>query len=86
MDVKPEIMVEIESLVIEGYSRGDAELAGAALQSELQRLLSEDGLPAGLQAGGEAIILDEPIELRPGMRPDRLGTLAAQALFARWQR
>jgi hypothetical protein len=84
--IKPEITVEIESLVIEGLNRGEAELAGTSLQSELQRLFTERGLPVGLQSGAETITLNEPIELRPGLRPDRLGALAAQALFTRWER
>ena len=86
MEVKPEIVVEIESLVVEGFSRGEAELAGAALQSELQRLFSEHGLPPGLGSGAEALLLDEPIQLAPGMGPERLGALAARALFTRWER
>lgn len=85
MDVKPEIAVEIDSLVIEGYNRSQAERAGAALQSELQRLFSERGLPAGMQSESETLALEQPIELRPGLSPEKLGTLAAQALFARWE-
>jgi hypothetical protein len=84
MGIKPEITVEIESLVIEGLTAW--RQTGAVLQSELQRLFTERGLPVGLQSGAETMTLNEPIELRPGLRPDRLGALAAQALFARWER
>lgn len=83
MEVRQEIFVEIESLVIEGFSQSEAERAGNALQSELQRLFSEHGLPGGLQPGAD-LLLEEPIEFRAGMRPEKLGTLAAHALFARW--
>jgi hypothetical protein len=85
MEVSPQIVVEIESLRFEGLSRGEAELASAALHGELQRLFNERGLPSGLQADSTSITLDRPIEMRPGMRPEQLGALAAQALFARWE-
>jgi hypothetical protein len=39
-----------------------------------------------LRSGAEELQLDDPIQLTPGMRPERLGALAAQALFARWER
>lgn len=85
MDVRPEVVVQIDSLVIEGFARGEAALAGAALQSELQRLIAEQGLPAGLSGDAQVISVDEPLELRAGMRPEQLGALAARALYARWQ-
>jgi len=85
MEVMPQISVEIESIGFEGMNRRDAERASTALQGELQRLFNERGLPGGLQTDTESVTLDKPIELRSGMRPEQLGTLAAQALFARWE-
>jgi hypothetical protein len=85
MEVRSEITVEIESLVIEGLTRREAERAALAFQGELQRLFTERGLPAGVGSGKETLTVETPLQLRPGAAPEKLGAQAAQALFASWE-
>lgn len=48
MAMKPDIELHIEELVLHGLSNHNAYQIGDAVQSEIARLLQEQGWPAGL--------------------------------------
>jgi len=52
------IEVNIEELVLHGFSPVDRYRIGEAMQQELARLLAEGGIPLGLAKGGDVDRLD----------------------------
>ena len=50
--MKPRIELHIEELVLRDLPYEQREQIAAAVEAELQRLLSEGGLPAGASEGG----------------------------------
>lgn len=84
MGMRPEVQIAIDSLVLPGFTRREAERASAALSQELQRLVSELGLPPGLRLDAAA---NYRLEIRGGfggLRPEAAGVMAARALYAKW--
>jgi hypothetical protein len=76
-----ELIVTIDSLVLSGLSRGDAERVRAAMSAELQRLMTENGLPRDLQLQpGAGIRLNVRMDTT-APRPEVLGQQAARALY-----
>lgn len=78
-----ELMVTIDSLVLSGLSRGDAERVRAAMSAELQRLMTENGLRRDLQLQPGAGIRLEVRMDTAAPRPEVLGQQAARALYER---
>jgi hypothetical protein len=75
------IDLHVEQLVLEGFRPGDRHRIGAAVQSELARLLTEGGLPSGLAHGADLPRLDGgSFEARPGARPETVGRQVASAV------
>ena len=82
MDLRPDVQINIDALVLPGFSRRDAERVRAALSQELQRLVQENGLPqpgSSFKSGAD-FNLDIP-GLAGRMRPEVVGERAAQALY-----
>ena len=78
------VELHIERLVLHGIAPRDRRRVGAALQQELTRLLSEQGIPAGWRQGtaldqlkvdGRAVALGGPAEA--------MGVQIAQAIYGR---
>ncbi len=79
---QPSIELHIDELILHGFLPGDRDRIGAAVQHELVRLLSEQGLPATLLQGGERPSLEGgSFELRPQARPEAVGTQVARSIF-----
>jgi hypothetical protein len=77
------IQVHIERLVLDGIEIAyDARpLLQTAVQAELTRLLTTNGLSANLQTGGaRPAIYAQPIQLS-GSNPTHLGRQIAQAVY-----
>jgi hypothetical protein len=83
MGLKPDVQINIDALVLPGFSRRDAERVRTALSLELQRLVLDNGLPqpdSGFKAGANF-----NLEIHPTtghMRPEAVGVQAARALYA----
>ena len=76
------IDLHIEELVLEGFRPSDRHRIGAAVESELARLLAERGLPPALAQGADLPRLDGgSFEARPGARPEALGRQVANAAY-----
>jgi len=56
--MKPNIELHIAELVLHGFPPGDRHRIAEAMQQELTRLLTEQGLPPSLQQAGEVPRLD----------------------------
>jgi hypothetical protein len=76
------IDLHIEELVLEGFPAADRHRIGAAVESELARLFTEQGLPPGLAGGGEIPRLDGgSFEVKAGGRAEAVGGQVAGAVY-----
>ena len=78
----PDIELDIDELVLHGFAPGDGEGIGAAIQRELARLFAEQGLPAGLGAGGAVPRLDGGgFPVAADATTDAIGAQVAHAVY-----
>ena len=77
------INVSIERLVLDGLPVTSAQgsLLGAAVETELVRLLATGGLEMGLQSGGAWPSLPVDVVLLTASKPAQLGQQIAQAVY-----
>lgn len=78
------INLHIERLVLDGLplERGQEPLLRAAVQAELARLITADGLSSGLISGGATPRLQAgEIRLSAGSNSHRLGQQIARAVY-----
>lgn len=83
-DARPDIHLHIERLVLDGLSieRAQGPQVQAAVETELARLLMENGLGAPLGAGGAVPSVNAAgIQLSPGSSPAQLGRQIAQSVY-----
>ena len=82
------ITLHIERLVLDGLlmeARDNAQVQ-AAVETELVRLLSESGIPAGLQGGfNQAGILAPVLRLNPSPNARAIGAQSAKEFIVRSQ-
>jgi hypothetical protein len=79
---QPSIQLHIEELVLHGFSPGDRYRIGEAVQRELTRLFTEQGLPGRLVRGGEVAHPDSAaFNLAPDAKPEVVGVQVAQAVY-----
>jgi hypothetical protein len=70
----------IEELVLDGLPYDQRHRVATALESELHRLIAEQGLPAGW--GGEEARLDGArVQVSAGWSAETMGARAAQAVY-----
>ncbi len=80
--VRPSIKLQVDELVLHGFAPGDRQRISAAVERELERLLSERGLPANLQQGGDRPVLNGgSFAVRPNARPEAIGAQVARAIY-----
>ena len=76
------IHLEIDRLELEGVSRADGRLVGIALEQELSRLVTRDGLPPQVLERGSVPSLDAgSLRLAPNLRPRALGRQLGQQVY-----
>lgn len=76
------VELHIEELVLHGFAPGNRYGIAEAVQRALQQLLTEQGLPPGLQQSSETAQLDGgTFNLMPHGTPDTVGTHVAQAVY-----
>jgi hypothetical protein len=77
-----EIDLHIEELVFHGFSRADRYRIGQAVEHELGRLFTEQGMPPSLARSGEIASLDGgSFEARPGSGTEAIGAQVARAVY-----
>jgi len=78
----PSIELQIDELILTGFPACDRSRIGAAVERELGRLLSEEGLPAALGQGGDRQSSDgSSFDVQPNARPEAVGVQVAQAIY-----
>ncbi len=76
------IELEIEQLVLEGFNTKNRHRIGAAIQSELTRLLTEQGIPENLTQGGEVPSLEGgAFKVNSNAKPETIGRQIAQSIY-----
>jgi hypothetical protein len=77
-----DIDLDIDELVLHGFAPGDGEQIGAAIRRELARLVTEQGLPAGLDTGGAIPRLDGGgFQVAAGATMNVIGAQVAHAVY-----
>jgi len=81
--MKPKnIELNIEELVLHGFSPGDRYGIGEAVERELARLLADRGVPESLAEGGKIASVDGgAFEVAPGSRAEVVGAQVAKAVY-----
>jgi hypothetical protein len=78
----PDLELYIEELVLHGFAARDRDRISAALQQELTRLFTEQGIPPTLTQGGQIAQLNGgTFNITAGTRPDIIGTQIAQSIY-----
>jgi hypothetical protein len=75
----------IEELRLHGFKRADREKIEAAVQSEILRLISEEGIPAGLNRDGEVKLAGGRFSVPATASPEQAGVQVARQIFGRWK-
>lgn len=87
MTSEPRLEVEIDALVLEGFSPGERELFTTAFTRELTRLLQHHGAPSSVVAAGDSgptamtAVDGRSFHVAPGLAADAMGTHAAAAVY-----
>jgi hypothetical protein len=83
--MKPaKIEVYIEELVLHGFTANDRYRIGDALQVELTRMFSEQGMPPGFARNIETDRVDAgSFHVVTGAQPQTIGAHLAQSLYGR---
>jgi len=84
-DARPNVQVYIERLILDGLpiERGQASHIQAAVEAELTRLLTENGLASNLQTGiAVPSVRANAIQLTSGHTPIQMGTQIAQSVYS----
>jgi hypothetical protein len=77
-----QIEVHIEELVLHGFAPVDRYRLGAALELELARLLSEQGVPRLLTGSAQLAQIDAgEFRMKPRGKPQKIGAQIAQAIY-----
>ena len=76
------IELNIEELVLHGFSPGDRYRIGEAVEQELTKLLADRGVPQSLERNREVANMDGgAFEVAPGSRPQVVGAQVAKAVY-----
>ena len=76
------IELHIKELVLHGFNHGDRYLISEAVQVELTRLFSEQGLPSTLSHHVEIGSVDGgAFHATPGSKPAAIGSQVAHAVY-----
>ena len=78
--------MEIEDLVLHGFPGMDKDRIARAVQMELERLITEGGVPASLQEGGDIARLEGgSFQVAPDLSAEEVGAQVARAIYG-WMR
>ena len=82
VEIRPSVDFHIDELVLHGFASTDRHAIAEAVERELTRLFTEQGIPAGLTSGTEpAPTSDEVFEMKPGANAQAIGIELAKALY-----
>jgi hypothetical protein len=76
------IELQIEELVLHGFSPGDRYHIGQVVEHELGRMFAERGAPPSLTRSDEIPSLEGgTFKVKPGSRVEEIGAQVAQAVY-----
>ena len=76
------IELHIEELVLHGFAPGERYMIGNAVERELTRLLSENGIPTSLRSENAVDkIKGGTFDAAPNAKPPAIGRQIAQAVY-----
>ena len=77
-----DIELHIEQLVLHGFKPGDRQRIGQAVELELTRMLTEQGVPSSFNNGREVDRLNGgTFSMAPNSRAETLGSQVAQSVY-----
>lgn len=80
--MRANLELHIKELVLHGLSPGDKYRIGEAVERELTRLFSEQGIPASLGHGGAIERIDGVrFEMAHGSRAEKVGSQVARSVY-----
>ncbi|NEQ22778.1 MAG: hypothetical protein F6K28_27080 [Microcoleus sp. SIO2G3] len=72
----------IEELILHGFEMRDRHLISTAMQQELSRLFTEQGVPRSLTQDSTVPQLNGgTVETTPAMQPEAIGVQIAQSIY-----
>ena len=80
-----DLELNIEELRLHGFKKSDREKMALAVQEELERLFSENGLPAALKKGGEVRLEGGSYSVLGGVSAEQAGVQVARQMYGRWK-
>jgi hypothetical protein len=81
------VELQIDALVLHGFPQSDRYKIARAVESELARLISENGIPSAFRQNAELRTLDgNDVTLPSGSRSDILGARVAREVYGRMKR
>lgn len=80
-----DLELDIEELRLHGFKRSDREKIAAAVQAELLRLLSEDGIPAELKLDHEVRLAGGSFSVPASLSAEQAGIQVARQMYGRWK-
>jgi hypothetical protein len=80
------IELHIEELVLHGFSPRERYAIGEAIQSELTRLFTEQGIHPSLRQGRIARLDGGSIQVKQGTKADAIGKQVAQSVYGGMKR
>lgn len=87
MNSPQSLELHIDELILHGFAPSDRVDIRDAVQRELARLLTEQGVPRGLAQDGEISSLDGgSFDVAPGSRAESIGAQVAQAVYGGLER
>ncbi len=76
------IELNINKLVLHGFSPHDRHRIGAAVERQLTQMLTEQGIPSSLSHGGEHSHLDGgTFNIAPNAKAGTIGSQVAQSVY-----
>jgi hypothetical protein len=78
------IELNIEEIVLQGFSESDKEILDAAFRKELGQLISEGGLPEPISSGGYLRLDGGSFTVPRGQSAEQSGEHVAREIYARW--
>lgn len=83
MNTKPDIEINIDQLVLHGFSTKDKLSIGKEIRRELTFILTNKGAPGLLKTGGFAPYINGgSFESNPGASPGSIGKSVARNIYA----
>ena len=80
--MKQKVNLHIEKLVLHGFSPGDRYRIGEAVELELTRLITEQGIPSSLSQAGELARMNGgTFKVSPNSRAEVIGAQVAQSVY-----